>query len=102
MESIRFSDLGDNPRSAMQEKRWLMLTAEELPHATAWTAYAPGALGVDIFLALCPSRWRYRYAAAVRPPFIEVLSLRPSASALYTGVSSYTWSADSPLAAPVE
>ena len=40
MESILFSDLGDNPRSAMQGKRWLMLTAEELPHATAALAFS--------------------------------------------------------------
>ena len=40
MESILFSDLGDNPRSAMQGKRWLMLPAEELPHATAALAFS--------------------------------------------------------------
>lgn len=40
MESILFSNLGDNPRSAMQGKRWLMLTAEELPHATAALAFS--------------------------------------------------------------
>ena len=40
MESILFSNLGDNPRSAMQGKRWLVLTAEELPHATAALAFS--------------------------------------------------------------
>ena len=40
MESILFSNLGDNPRSVMQGKRWLMLTAEELPHATAALAFS--------------------------------------------------------------
>lgn len=40
MERILFSDLGANPRNAMQGKRWLLLTAEELPHATAALAFS--------------------------------------------------------------
>ena len=40
MESILFSNLGADPRSAMQGKRWLMLTAEELPRATAALAFS--------------------------------------------------------------
>ena len=40
MERILFSNLGDNPRSAMQGKRWLLVTAEELPHATAALAFS--------------------------------------------------------------
>ncbi len=40
MENIVFSDLGSDPRSKMQGKRWLLLTAEELPDATAALAFS--------------------------------------------------------------
>ena len=40
MESIPFSDLGTNPRNAMQGKRWLLIRAEDLPHATAALAFS--------------------------------------------------------------
>ena len=42
MQWIRFSDLGEDPRSAMQGHRWLVMNAEDVPQATA----ALGALGV--------------------------------------------------------
>lgn len=34
MNILSFSDLGDSPRSAMQNARWLVLTKEELKHST--------------------------------------------------------------------
>lgn len=40
MNWIRFSDLGDNPRSAMQGQRWLVMTAHDLPKATAALAFS--------------------------------------------------------------
>ena len=49
MESIRFSDLGDTPRSAMLEKRWLLLPAAALPPATAALAFSELA---DVLVAV--------------------------------------------------
>ena len=40
MNWIRFSDLGDDPRHAMQGQRWLVMTAHELPQATAALAFS--------------------------------------------------------------
>ena len=40
MNWIRFSDLGEDPRSAMQGQRWLVVTAHDLPHATAALAFS--------------------------------------------------------------
>ena len=40
MNWIRFSDLGDDPRSAMQGQRWLVMTAHDLPNATAALAFS--------------------------------------------------------------
>lgn len=40
MNWIRFSDLGSDPRHAMQGQRWLVMTAHELPHATAALAFS--------------------------------------------------------------
>lgn len=40
MNWIHFSDLGDDPRRAMQGQRWLVMTAQELPHATAALAFS--------------------------------------------------------------
>ena len=40
MNWIRFSDLGEDPRSAMQGQRWLVMTAHDLPHATAALAFS--------------------------------------------------------------
>ncbi|MEE2974060.1 MAG: hypothetical protein VX831_02335 [Candidatus Thermoplasmatota archaeon] len=40
MKWIRFSDLGEDPRSAMQGQRWLVMTAHDLPHATAALAFS--------------------------------------------------------------
>ncbi len=35
MKTVLFSDLGEDIRASLQHQRWLVLTAEELPHATA-------------------------------------------------------------------
>jgi len=35
MEVVHFHELGERPRAALQNKRWLILVAENLPHATA-------------------------------------------------------------------
>ncbi len=40
MNWIRFSDLGEDPRSAMQGQRWLVMSAHDLPHATAALAFS--------------------------------------------------------------
>ena len=40
MQWIRFSDLGEDPRSAMQGHRWLVMNAEDVPQATAALAFS--------------------------------------------------------------
>jgi len=35
MQIVHFSALGDRPREAMSGQRWLLMTAKDLPHATA-------------------------------------------------------------------
>ena len=46
MQWIHFSDLGEDPRSAMQGHRWLVMNAEDVPLATAALAFSElGCLG---------------------------------------------------------
>ncbi len=40
MMNIRFSDLGEDIRADLQGKRWLLLSGEELLHATAALAFS--------------------------------------------------------------
>ncbi|DAC52791.1 MAG TPA: hypothetical protein D7I11_07845 [Candidatus Poseidoniales archaeon] len=40
MMTIRFSELGDDIRADLQGKRWLLLSGEELLHATAALAFS--------------------------------------------------------------
>lgn len=40
MMNIRFRQLGEDVRTDLQGKRWLLLTGEDLPHATAALAFS--------------------------------------------------------------
>ena len=40
MMNIRFRQLGEDVRADLQGKRWLLLTGEDLPHATAALAFS--------------------------------------------------------------
>jgi UDP-3-O-acyl-N-acetylglucosamine deacetylase len=40
MNIIHFPDLGEDIRASLQGKRWLVLRADDLPHATAALAFS--------------------------------------------------------------
>jgi len=40
VRTIAFSDLSDDVRASLQGQRWLVIQAEELPHATAALAFS--------------------------------------------------------------
>ena len=40
MMNIRFRELSEDVRTDLQGKRWLLLTGEDLPHATAALAFS--------------------------------------------------------------
>ncbi|MFZ8905913.1 MAG: hypothetical protein ACO2Y2_00990 [Poseidonia sp.] len=79
MNWIRFSDLGDDPRSAMQGQRWLIMTAQDLPKATAALAFSELE---DVLVAVDHRDVKVEHGLWMRAVHLMVVSDSAKAAAL--------------------
>jgi len=94
METIRFSELGTDFRSAMQGKRWLLLTGEELAAAGAALVFSELE---DVLVAVDHRGTKVQSGLWMRAVHLLLVSDETQALALQTSSVSKVLAVEGPI-----